>query len=246
MHYELEIIGFDIVSCSIAQAYGASRIELCANPEEGGTTPSFGMIEQAKKSCSIPIFPIIRPRGGDFLYDKLEFEAMKSDIKSCLSIGCEGVVLGLLKKDGSIDEERTQELVDLAGPMEVTFHRAFDRVSDPVVALEIIISIGCKRILTSGLSKTAVEGKQLLQQLIKQADNRITIMPGSGVRSSNVIELAQSTGATAFHSSARKLLVSKMDYLNPNMAEDLKHASVDEEEVSRLKTALDQFFNNQQ
>lgn len=246
MHYELEIIGFDIVSCSIAQAYGASRIELCANPEEGGTTPSFGMIEQAKKSCSIPIFPIVRPRGGDFLYDKLEFEAMKSDIKSCLSIGCEGVVLGLLKKDGSIDEERTQELVDLAGPMEVTFHRAFDRVSDPVVALEIIISIGCKRILTSGLSKTAVEGKQLLQQLIKQADNRITIMPGSGVRSSNVIELAQSTGATAFHSSARKLLVSKMDYLNPNMAEDLKHASVDEEEVSRLKTALDQFFNNQQ
>ena len=246
MHYELEIIGFDIVSCSIAQAYGASRIELCANPEEGGTTPSFGMIEQAKKSCSIPIFPIIRPRGGDFLYDKLEFEAIKSDIKSCLSIGCEGVVLGLLKKDGSIDEERTQELVDLAGPMEVTFHRAFDRVSDPVVALEIIISIGCKRILTSGLSKTAVEGKQLLQQLIKQADNRITIMPGSGVRSSNVIELAQSTGATAFHSSARKLLVSKMDYLNPNMAEDLKHASVDEEEVSRLKTALDQFFNNQQ
>ncbi len=246
MHYELEIIGFDIVSCSIAQANGATRIELCANPEEGGTTPSFGMIEQAKKSCSIPIFPIIRPRGGDFLYDKMEFEAMKSDIKSCLSIGCEGVVIGLLKKDGSIDEERTAELIDLAGPMEVTFHRAFDRVSDPVVALEKIISIGCKRILTSGLSKTAVEGKQLLQQLITQADNRIKIMPGSGVRSSNVIELAKSTGAIAFHSSARKPLASKMDYLNPNMAEELKHASVDEEEVSRLKIALEQFFNNQQ
>lgn len=246
MHYELEIIGFDIVSCSIAQAKGATRIELCANPEEGGTTPSFGMIEQAKKSCTIPIFPIIRPRGGDFLYNKLEFEAMKSDIKSCLSIGCEGVVIGLLNKDGSIDEERTGELVDLAGPMEVTFHRAFDRVSDPVVALEKIISIGCKRILTSGLSKTAIEGKLLLQQLIKQADNRITIMPGSGVRSSNVIELAQSTGAKAFHSSARKQLSSKMDYMNPNMAEELKHASVDDEEVSRLKAVLDHFFNNHQ
>ncbi len=246
MRYELEIIGFDIVSCSIAQAYGATRIELCANPEEGGTTPSFGMIEQAKKSCSIPIFPIIRPRGGDFLYDKMEFEAMKSDIKSCLSIGCEGVVIGLLKKDGSIDEERTAELVNLADHMEVTFHRAFDRVLNPVEALEKIISIGCKRILTSGLSKTAIEGKQLLQQLIKQADNRIKIMPGSGVRSSNIIELAKSTGAIAFHSSARKPLVSKMEYLNPNMAEELIHASVDEEEVSRLKTALDHFFNNQQ
>lgn len=244
MRYELEIIGFDIVSCSIAQAYGATRIELCANPEEGGTTPSFGMIEQAKKSCTIPIFPIIRPRGGDFLYDIMEFEAMKSDIKTCLSIGCEGVVVGMLNKNGTVDEERTRELVDLAGTMEVTFHRAFDRVADPLDALEKIISIGCKRILTSGLSKTAIEGKLILQQLVKQADNRIKIMPGSGVRSTNIVELAEETGALAFHSSARKQLTSKMDYLNPRMAEELKYASVDEEEVSRLKKTLDQFFNH--
>lgn len=242
MSYELEIIGFDIASCSIAQGMGATRIELCANPEEGGTTPSYGMIEQAQLSCSIPIFPIIRPRGGDFLYDKWEFEAMKSDIKACRSIGCKGVVIGLLKADGSIDEQRTSELVEVAGDMDVTFHRAFDRVPEPFLALEKIISIGCKRILTSGLSKTAIEGKVTLQQLVDQANHRIKIMPGSGIRSSNILEIARDTGAVAFHSSARKQLPSNMLYKNPKMGEELSHAGVDADEVSRLKMELDHFF----
>ena len=243
MTYELEIIGFDIASCSIAQAMGASRIELCANPEEGGTTPSFGMIEQAKKTCSIPIFPIIRPRGGDFLYTDEEFKAMKSDIKTCLSIGCDGVVIGMLMANGSIDVERSSELVAEAGNMEVTFHRAFDRVNDPVESLEKTIAIGCKRILTSGLHKSALEGKQILKQLVEQAAGRIEIMLGSGIRATNVVELAAFTGARAFHSSARMQMASQMMYKNPNMEEELKHASLDAEEVKRLKEQLDHYFN---
>ena len=243
MTYELEIIGFDIASCSIAQAMGASRIELCANPEEGGTTPSFGMIEQAKKTCSIPIFPIIRPRGGDFLYTDEEFKAMKSDIKTCLSIGCDGVVIGMLMANGSIDVERSSELVAEAGNMEVTFHRAFDRVNDPVESLEKTIAIGCKRILTSGLHKSAFEGKQILKQLVEQAAGRIEIMLGSGIRATNVVELAAFTGARAFHSSARMQMASQMMYKNPNMEEELKHASLDAEEVKKLKEQLDHYFN---
>jgi copper homeostasis protein len=243
MSYELEIIGFDIASCSIAQAMGATRIELCANPEEGGTTPSFGMIEQAKKTCSIPVFPIIRPRGGDFLYTKEEFEAMKTDIKNCLSIGCEGVVVGMLMADGQIDVVRTSELVAAAENMEVTFHRAFDRVADPEDSLEKVITIGCKRILTSGLHKSAVEGKLILKQLVQQASGRIEIMLGSGVRSTNVVDLAVGTGARAFHSSARMQMGSKMLYNNPKMAEELKYASLDAEEVKKLKEQLDQHFN---
>ena len=243
MTYELEIIGFDIASCSIAQAMGASRIELCANPEEGGTTPSFGMIEQAKKTCSIPIFPIIRPRGGDFLYTDEEFKAMKSDIKTCLSIGCDGVVIGMLMANGSIDVKRSNELVAEAGNMEVTFHRAFDRVNDPVESIEKTIAIGCKRILTSGLHKSALEGKQILKQLVEQAAGRIEIMLGSGVRATNVVELAAFTGARAFHSSARMQMASQMMYKNPNMEEELKHASLDAEEVKKLKEQLDHYFN---
>ena len=243
MTYELEIIGFDIASCSIAQAMGASRIELCANPEEGGTTPSFGMIEQAKKTCSIPIFPIIRPRGGDFLYTDEEFKAMKSDIKTCLSIGCDGVVIGMLMANGSIDVKRSNELVAEAGNMEVTFHRAFDRVNDPVESIEKTIAIGCKRILTSGLHKSALEGKQILKQLVEQAAGRIEIMLGSGIRATNVVELAAFTGARAFHSSARMQMASQMMYKNPNMEEELKHASLDAEEVKKLKEQLDHYFN---
>ena len=244
MNYELEIIAFDINSCSVAQDMGASRIELCANPEEGGTTPSFGMIEQARKSCSISLFPIIRPRGGDFLYTDQEFEAMKSDIKQCLSIGCDGVVIGMLLADGTIDTLRSKALVEAAGTMDVTFHRAFDRVKDPIDSLEKIITIGCKRILTSGLYKTAVEGATNLKQLVKQANDRIIIMPGSGVRSDNVIDLAIQTGAIAFHSSARTLLQSKTYYNNPNMTESLLHTSLDGDEVRKLKQNLENHFKN--
>lgn len=244
MKFELEVIAFDAVSCQLAAENGADRIELCANPHEGGTTPSYGMMKAARKSTHIQVFPIIRPRGGDFLYTKEEFEVMKDDIKSAQDIGCEGVVIGILSDDGTIDIERCQELVSLAGCMEVTFHRAFDRVKDPLLSLEQIIAIGCKRILSSGLFPTAIEGSSVLRALVTQSDGRIKIMPGSGVRSNNIVQLAKDTGAICFHSSARKSLDSQMQYLNSNMKENLVQVSLDADEVSLLKNNLATHFQS--
>lgn len=236
---ELEVIGFDLASCLAAQRYGADRIELCANPHEGGTTPSSGVIEVARQSTSVELFPIIRPRGGDFLYTDLEFRAMLADVKRCRELGCDGVVIGMLREDGTVDVDRCAELVQQAGPMQVTFHRAFDRVKDPIAALEDVIELGCSRILTSGLRPSADLGKETLRTLVQAAGSRITIMPGSGVRSANILELARFTGATAFHSSARATHPSSMGYTNPDMDEQLETISIDPVEVSELRRILD-------
>lgn len=238
---ELEVIGFDLPSCEIAEQCGADRIELCANPEEGGTTPSYGMIALARKCTTIQLFPIIRPRGGDFLYTDLEFQAMVADVQQCARLGCDGVVIGMLSKDGDVDVDRCAELIRHAGSMQVTFHRAFDRVRDPVAALEDVIALGCDRILTSGLRPNADLGKETLRTLVAAARDRITIMPGSGVRSTNVVELAKVTGARAFHSSARAVHPSTMAYTNPEMAEDLVAIGIDPEEVSALRRLLDSY-----
>ena len=237
---ELEVIGFDLTSCLTAQECGADRIELCANPEEGGTTPSYGMIALARKNTSIQLFPIIRPRGGDFLYTQLEFNAMIADIEQCLHLGCDGVVIGMLAKDGTVDTERCAELIYRAGSMEVTFHRAFDRVKDPMKSLEEIIDLGCRRILTSGLHPNVELGKKTVRELVQVAGDRITIMPGAGVRSVNILELATFTGAKAFHSSARSTYATSMDYTNPDMMEELNSISIDAHEVSELRRLLDE------
>jgi copper homeostasis protein len=242
MKYELEVIAFNIESCLIAEENGASRIELCANPSEGGTTPSIGMIAEARKSTLIQLFPIIRPRGGDFLYSDQEFNAMLYDIQTCRNLGCDGVVIGMLTKEGNIDVKKCAQLVENAGDMSITFHRAFDRVNDPFLALEQIIELGCKRILTSGLKPTVMEGIEMLKQLVQRAGERITIMPGSGVRANNIIQLAETTGAKAFHSSARKNISSEMNYLNKGMNESLNQVTLDAEEVQTIKKNLDQFF----
>lgn len=243
MKFELEVIAFDIQSCQLAADNGADRIELCANPHEGGTTPSYGMMKAARKSTHVQVFPIIRPRGGDFLYTQEEFDAMKDDIKAAQDIGCEGVVIGILNKDGGIDLEKCKELIALSKGLEVTFHRAFDRVKDPNVSLEQIIAMGCKRILTSGLKPTAIEGIDTLKSLVSQADGRIKIMPGSGVRADNIVQLAKDTGAICFHSSARKTLDSQMSYLNADMRESLVQVSLDGAEVKQLKNNLFTYFN---
>ena len=244
MSIELEVISFDLLSCKLAQQHGADRIELCANPHEGGTTPSVGMISAARKISSIQLFPIIRPRGGDFLYSDDEFYAMQEDIKACKKIGCDGVVIGMLNADGSIDMERSAALKQLAGPMQVTFHRAFDRVKDPFAALEQIIELGCHRILTSGLKPTAIEGADLLKKLVEKATDRIIIMPGSGIRSENIESLASKTGAKAFHSSARHQLNSAMLFLNEQMNECLEQVSLDGKEVMAIRKNLDHYSNN--
>ena len=242
---ELEVIGFDLASCLVAETHGANRIELCANPEEGGTTPSYGMIAVAREFTSIQLFPIIRPRGGDFLFSELEFKSMIADVKQCRQLGCDGVVIGILLKDGSVDVERCSELIREAGSMQVTFHRAFDRVRDPITSLESVIGLGCTRILTSGLRPNVELGRDMLGTLVEAAGNRITIMPGSGVRSTNVLELAESTGARAFHSSARSMHASSMEYTNPAMDEDLKSVGIDPSEVLELRRILDAYAATQ-
>lgn len=238
MAYTLEVIGFNIESCMLAQSAGANRIELCDNPAEGGTTPSWGFIKAARERLQVHLFPIIRPRGGDFLFSDAEFEIMKTDVKLCKQLGCDGVVIGMLDADGTIDKERCAALVELAYPLGVTFHRAFDRVNDPFKAMEDIIDIGCERILTSGGRPTALEGAATIAALIKQADERIIIMPGSGVRADNIIDLAKKTGATEFHSSARVHAESRMNYTNKAMKEDLVSVIVDEEEVRLMADLL--------
>ncbi len=238
MHYTLEVIAFTIESVLLAEQSGAHRIELCDNPAEGGTTPGYGTIKTAREKTSLQLYPIIRPRGGDFLYSSEAFEVIKKDVLLCKELGCDGVVIGLLQPDGSIDKKRTAVLVEAAYPLGVTFHRAFDRVANPFEALEDIISTGCERILTSGLKPTAAEGSETLSQLVRQANDRIIVMPGSGVRSENIVALATQTGATEFHSSARKTEDSKMKYFNTSMNENLQTTELDTVEVKKMIAAL--------
>lgn len=241
MNFKLEVIGFNIESCILAQAAGATRIELCDNPGEGGTTPSYGFIKAAREKLQIYLYPIIRPRGGDFFYTDDEFEIMKADIKTCKELGCDGVVIGMLNADGTVDTKRCRQLVELAYPLGVTFHRAFDRVNIASQALEDIIEMGCERILSSGLQPTALEGADTIAALIKQADERIIIMPGSGVRSDNIMELAKKTGAVEFHTSARINIKSKMNFTNEAMKESLQSITVDEEEIKEMIALFRQY-----
>jgi copper homeostasis protein len=238
MSYILEVIGFTIEGCIVAQKAGAHRIELCDNPADGGTTASYGFLKAARKKLQIELFPIIRPKGGDFLYNDDEFEIMKTDVKLCKELGCDGVVIGMLMKDGRVDKTRCEILVDYAYPLGVTFHRAFDRTVDAFEALEDIIEIGCERILTSGQKPTALEGAELIKQLIEKADDRIIIMPGSGVKSKNILQIAEATAAVEFHSSARVKIRSNMEYNNPGLNENLQSFVVDEEEIKLMLSLL--------
>lgn len=238
MNYRLEICAFNLSSALIAQASGADRIELCGSPEEGGTTPSPGFIRTAREMLRIQLYPIIRPRGGDFLYSEEEYKTMLRDIEYCKQVGCNGVVIGMLLSDGTVDKSRCARLVEAAYPMGVTFHRAFDWAANPYEAMEDIISIGCERILTSGQRPTAIEGASLIDQLVREANERIVIMPGSGVRASNIVELAEATGASEFHTSARLKQASAMDFVNQHMKEEQSFTEAGEEEIKKIKEAL--------
>ena len=227
----LEICANSVHSALAAQEAGAQRIELCENLGEGGTTPSFGTISVARKLLAIDIYVLIRPRAGDFLYSDEEFEVMKADIEACKKLNCNGVVIGLLTQDGQIDIERTRELVLLAQPMSVTFHRAFDRCKDPFKALEEIIEVGCERVLTSGLKGAAYDASSLLKKLVIQAQNRISIMPGAGINSGNIKAIKVATGAHEFHSSAKMERSSLMNYHNVALSDNtikVKQSNVEE------------------
>jgi len=249
MNYLIEIATSDFLTTKSAVEGGADRIELCANLAEGGTTPSYAHIKKCREAFDVALFPIIRPRGGDFLYTKDEFEIMRNDIKLCKELGCEGIVIGLLNMDGTIDVTRTSELIELAYPLEVTFHRAFDRCKDPFAALEELIEIGCQRILTSGQQasvssrESLVDSKaaELIAGLNRLADDKIIIMPGSGVRKENIKMLAEKTGCVEFHSSLRGKTKSPMQFIHPAFAsseESYTNNFIDPDSVKELREAL--------
>jgi copper homeostasis protein len=198
----LEICAFNIQSCFIAEQGGAQRIELCADPLQGGTTPSHGLLQYAMEYITIPIFPMIRPRGGNFIYDAHELSIMQKDIQLCKSLGYPGIATGVQLPGGKIDVYQLKQITEWAYPMSVTCHKVFDGAPDAAEALEAVIAAGCARILTSGLQKTATDGAGTIAQLIAQAAGRIIIMPGGGVRSSNISQLVRDTGAHEYHSSA--------------------------------------------
>jgi len=239
----LEIATSDFETTKSAVEGGADRIELCANLNEGGTTPCYGTIYQCRERFDVLLYPIIRPRGGDFLYTDDEYEIMLHDVKLCKQLGCDGIVIGLLNNDGAIDGIRTAALIEIAYPMGVTFHRAFDRCRDPWEAMEQLIEIGCERILTSGQQPTANEGMELIVELNRIANHRIIIMPGSGVRRENIKLLAEKTGCKEFHSSLRSRTKTKMEFIHPafeNSAESYMNNFIDAFEVNALKKSLNE------
>ena len=234
----LEIAVFNIESALTAIAAGADRIEFCENPMEGGTTPSYGSLKTLIQKTSTPIFPIIRPRGGDFLYSDDEFDSMKSDLLLVKELGYPGAVIGMLKKDGHRDINRTAKLVSIAGNMEITFHRAFDRCIDPLKGLEDIIQTGCKRILTSGQVPNVANALPLIAELVNNANGRITIMPGSGVRANNINQIIARTNVKEIHSSARKNYPSSMLFSPASMQEEMMFTGVDQAEIIAMKKVL--------
>ena len=199
---KIEIACFNLESAIFAQKAGADRVELCANISVGGTTPSIEIIQQARKNLTIDLYVMIRPRGGNFVYSEVELDQMKSEIENIKQLGVNGFVFGILNEDNTINIEQNKALVELAKPFPCSFHRAFDAVSNYEQALEDVISCGFSTLLTSGTFSNVMEGKEVLKKLVEQAKNRIEIMPGGGLRSTNISELNQIVNANWYHSSA--------------------------------------------
>ena len=236
----LEIASNSVASALAAQQGGADRIELFDNLAEGGTTPSHGSIAVARQRLSIPLFVLIRARPGDFLYDALETEIMLRDIAQCRALGCDGVVIGALDADGGIDVALCRELVQAAGPMQVTFHRAFDAARDLPQALEQVIALGCQRVLSSGGQRSAEAGADTLATLVAQADGRISVMAGAGVSAGNIAAIAARSGCHGLQASAKATQRSSMRFHNPALTGlSPDWAATDPANVAALRAALD-------
>ena len=244
--FSLEICAYSVESVIHAEAAGADRVELCAGRLEGGTTPSFGMIQLALQCKNIQVFPILRPRGGDFCYSDLEFQEMMIDLEHMIKQGVPGVVTGVLLSNGRLDLERMRQLKDVAGNMEFCVHRAIDMSYNPSETLQELIDIGATRVLSSGAANTALEGIEVLKQLVVQAENRIQLMAGSGVNAAQIPEL-WSAGIRHFHASASSFKPSKMNFRNPSIQMG-KEGDLDEyaiqlanaEKISEMKSVLQQ------
>lgn len=236
----LEIAANSVASALAAQQGGAGRVELCTALELGGLTPSPAQIALARERLHIPLYVLIRPRAGDFLYSELECETMLRDIEACAALGCDGVVLGVLDAQGNVDTVRCRALIAAAGKLGVTFHRAFDLSRDPTRALEDIVALGCERILTSGAQAGAADGSTLIRELVRQAGDRIVVMPGAGITAQNIAALAAATGAREFHASAKGQLPSGMQHRRPLLG-DMQGGELrsDVEQVRALAMALE-------
>jgi copper homeostasis protein len=235
----LEVATNSVASALAAQEGGAGRVELCAALELGGVTPSYAVIATARDRLAIPLYVLVRPRAGDFLYNDFECEVMLRDIEACAALGCDGVVIGALDADARVDQARCRALISAAGRMGVTFHRAFDRVADPMQALEAVIDLGCERVLSSGGQASAAEGAAQLRALVVQAAGRVVVMPGAGIHARNITALAQATGASEFHASAKRALPSGMRH--PSTGPDDMSAGewrTDTTEVRAMVSAL--------
>ena len=235
----LEIAANSLASAQAAQTGGATRIELCAALELGGITPSWAQIALVRERVPIPLHVLIRPRAGDFVYDDDEIAVMSADVAHCAAAGCDGVVIGALTEDGDIDIARCRELVNAAGALELTFHRAIDVCRDPTRALEEVIALGFRRLLSSGGAPGASQGVARLRALMEQAAGRIVVMPGGGITAGNIAALFAATGAGEFHASAKRSLPSRMRH-TPERALGMGDGEIrtDADEVRHMVEAL--------
>lgn len=239
----LEICCYSMECAISAEKNGADRIELCAAPLEGGLTPSWGVLKSTIAQVSIPVHPIIRPRGGDFCYTDGEFQAMLEDMRIVRELGYPGLVIGVLDAEGNVDKARMQDIMAAAGPLAVTFHRAFDMCAKPQEAIETLAELGVTRVLTSGQKASADKGLSLIRELIAHADAPI-IMAGAGVRASN-LELFLEAGVKEVHSSAGKWIPSAMRFRNPGLsmssdpdADEYSRYAVDAAAVAQMKAII--------
>lgn len=235
MRARLEVCIDSADGAAAAEAGGAGAVELCAALVEGGITPSLGLVRATRAACDIELNVMVRPRGGDFVYDRRELEAMHHDVAAFREAGADGVVLGVLRPDGTVDEERVADLVAAARPLRVTFHRAFDMTRDPRAALETLIELGVDRVLSSGQEASAPAGVRLLTELVEQAGERVVVMPGCGLRPANLVAVLDATAAREVHATAFELQDSPMAFRNERVA----MGDEDQDEFARARTSVE-------
>ena len=240
----LEICVDSVESAVAAERGGARRVELCSDLLEGGVTPSSGLIAQVRRRIGIGLFVMIRPRGGDFCYTGQEFEVMQQDIRQARDLGADGIIVGVLDQHARVDVDRTRQLVELASPLPVTFHRAIDMTPDPRAALEDVIKCGAKRVLTSGGAAKVTEGLAVVSCMVQIAKGRIMVMPGGGITPETIASVAEATGATEFHASLRTARPSPVEFRRQDVhmgeVRDREYLRfvVEEENVRALSQAL--------
>jgi copper homeostasis protein len=249
---QVEICVESVESAIAAERGGAQRVELCSDLLEGGVTPSAGLIALVRQKIGIGLFTMIRPRGGDFCYTDLEFEVMQQDIRQARDLGADGVILGVLDGCARVDVARTRQLVELAGPLPVTFHRAIDMTPDPRAALDDVVETGAARVLTSGGAPRVTEGLSTVACMVKKAGERIAVMVGGGITPETIVHLAEATGASEFHASLRTARPSPVEFHRSEVQmgeiRDREYVRyvVEEESVRALTSALQRFVEERE